>query len=374
MPLPTFKLEEYLTQYEFSAPYLLCCSDAETMSVNALLTMASTEDANRWQNQTLRYTEPFGDPALRTQIAETLYPGMSADHILCFAGAEEGIFASLTLLCQPDKHVIVLAPCYQSLKEIPAKQGSQVSTILLQEANNWKIDLNTIAQALKPNTSGIIINFPHNPTGQIITQAELTDLVALCEQHDLWLFSDEVYRLLGNPSSGWASPAATLYPKALSLGVMSKAYGMPGLRVGWIACQDKALLERIKKLKDYLSICNSGPSELLSLIALKNQAAILARNNAIVENNLALVEAFISHYEGLFQWVRPQGGCVGFVRYKGKDTVDNFCQTLVKQAGVLLLPGSVYDCTTPHFRLGFGRKTMPDSLNRLEGFLSRAIR
>lgn len=126
-------------------------------------------------------------------------------------------------------------------------KGAQVTEIALREENHWRIDLAEIKQAMTPQTKAVVINFPHNPTGQVITEAELTALIALCEQNDVWLFADEVYRLLGHPDLLWAKPAACLYPKALSLGVMSKAFGMAGLRIGWIACQDKELLHKIKQ-------------------------------------------------------------------------------------------------------------------------------
>jgi aspartate/methionine/tyrosine aminotransferase len=370
MTLNVFKLEDYLAKYEFSAPYLLCCSDAESFSMQEILAMAGPEERALWNNLSLGYTETFGLPALREQIAHGLYPELDASNILCFAGAEDGVFCTLNVLCEPGDHVIALTPCYQSLKEIPAAKGAAVTCINLREDNQWRIDLEEIKRAIQTNTKCLVINFPHNPTGQVITPQELKDLVALCEAHNLWLFSDEVYRLLGTPREGWASPAAELYPKAVSLGVMSKAFGMAGLRIGWIACQNKELLKKIEQMKHYTTICNSAPSEIISLIALKNKEHILARNNQIVADNLQLLDTFMEQYEDLFEWVRPQGGCTGFVKYKGQDTVEDFTARLVKERGVLLMPASIYDYPSKHFRIGFGRKNMPEALERLKDFLT----
>ena len=369
MNVNIFKLEEYLTKYEFSAPYLLCCSDAESFSMQEIINLANNEEAKLWNNLRLQYTEPYGLPQLRTQIASRLYPSLSFENILCFSGAEEGIFASLSVLCEPNDNVIVLSPCYQSLMEIPKQNGATVTQVILKEENQWRIDLKEIELAIRKNTKCIVMNFPHNPTGQVISQKELNDLITLCAKYDLWLFSDEVYRLLGKPEKGWSYPAATLYPKAISLGVMSKAFGMAGLRVGWIACQDKALIHKIKLIKDYLSICNSAPSEILSLIALNNMDKILKRNNQIVEDNLKILDPFMQEYHDLFEWIRPKGGCVGFVKYKGPESIENFCDKLVKEKGVLLLPSTVYDYKNSYFRIGFGRKTMPEALNRMKDFL-----
>lgn len=369
MTIKPFKLEEYLTQYEFSAPYLLCCSDAESFSAQEITNLASTEDRILWDNLRLHYTEPYGLPLLREQIASSLYPTLKSENILCLAGAEEGIFASLHVVCEAGDHIIVLSPCYQSLLEIPKLKGVHITTVPLKTENEWRISIEDITRVISSNTKCIIINFPHNPTGQVISQDELNDLVSLCDAHGLWLFSDEVYRLLGNPSEGWATPAAEVYPKAISLGVMSKAFGMAGLRIGWIACQDKIMLHKIKQMKDYLSICNSAPSEILSLITLKNKDVILKRNNQIVTDNMALLDDFFKEYQHLFSWVRPQGGCVGFVLFQGDEPIDVFCERLINQKGVLLMPASIYDHQSQHFRIGFGRKNMPEALEKFKQFL-----
>ncbi len=368
MTINTFKLEEYLARYEFSAKYLLCCSDAETFSMSDIVKMATADDLKLWDNLNLSYTESPGLPILRETIAKELYDGLNIDNIMMFAGAEDGIFCALHTLIESGDHVIVLTPCYQSLFEIPKLKGALISEIPLREENNWRIDLTEIKNALKPNTKCIAINFPHNPTGQVIEEEELKGLIDICKERGIWIFSDEVYRLLGKPNNSWAPPAACLYDKALSLGVMSKAFGMAGLRIGWIACQDKAMLKKIEHMKHYTSICNSAPSEILSLITLSNKDKILERNNKIVENNLKLLDQFFIDYAHLFEWVRPQGGCVGFVNYKGPESIDSFCDRLVKEKNVLLLPASVYNHEGNHFRIGFGRKNMPESLNRFKEF------
>lgn len=253
--------------------------------------------------------------------------------------------------------------------EIPKSKGAEVTEIQLKEEHNWRIDLQSIQRTIKPNTKCIIINFPHNPTGQVIEEGELQGLIEICESKGIWLFFDEVYRLLGKPEKPWASPAACLSDKALSLGVMSKAFGMAGLRIGWIACKDKDMIYKMKLMKDYLSICNSAPAEILSMIVLNNKDAILKRNNKIVADNLKLLDEFFTEYSYLFAWVRPQGGCVGFVKYKGIGSIESFYEKLVNTQNVLLMPASIYDYASNHFRIGFGRKNMPECLDQLKEFL-----
>lgn len=369
MHINTFKLEEYLSQYEFSVKHLLCCSDSESFSMQEILAMASDEQKSLWDDLRLGYTEVNGMPQLRREIANKLYPGLSDNNILMFSGAEDGIFCALETLLYPGDHAIVLTPCYQSLLEIPRMVGADVTELPLQEENEWRIEIETIASAIKSNTKCIIINFPHNPTGQVIEQEELMSLVELCQSKGIWLFSDEVYRLLGSPKGPWASPAACLYDKAISLGVMSKAYGMAGLRIGWLACQNQDMLKKITQMKHYTTICNSAPSEIISLIAISHQEQILHRNNMIVSNNLNILEDFLKEHDQLFDWVRPQGGCVGYVKYK-KGSVDAFCEKLVKEQSVLLMPASVYHHDSNHFRVGFGRKDLPEGLYKLSTFVS----
>jgi aspartate/methionine/tyrosine aminotransferase len=190
------------------------------------------------------------------------------------------------------------------------------------------------------------------------------------------LLHDEIFNGLGPTGTQHLPFVADLYERGLSLGVTSKSYGLPGLRIGWIACQDRELLSRMERLKHYLSIANSGPSERLANIALKNRAALLARTCTIVDENLPKWDAFFARYPDLFDWTRPDGACMGFPRYKGPEGVEQFCKDLVEQSGVLFLPSTIYssDLTeTPQdrFRLGFGRTGLDEGLAALDAHLRK---
>jgi aspartate/methionine/tyrosine aminotransferase len=371
MPLPVFRLEEFLGEWEFKAPYLLCCSDAETWSQEEILSFADDETTSLWKNLKLSYTEVSGLSILREEIA-TLYPRCQADNILCFAGAEEGILCASQALLTPADHAIVITPCYQSLEELPRHTGASVTTIELAEQDRWELDLNRVKAAIRSNTKMLFINYPHNPTGMRLERSKLDELVALARHHGIIIFADEVYRLLGAVEGEHEPPIAELYERGISLGVMSKAFGLAGLRVGWIATQSKEMLKKMEQVKHYASICNSAPSEVLSLIALRSRVSLLARNNKIVRDNMAILDEFFKNQQAKFSWVRPTGGCVGFVRYHGSDGVDRFCEELVAAEGVLLLPGRVYNDSQQHFRIGFGRKNMPDALTRLQKFVQKS--
>jgi aspartate/methionine/tyrosine aminotransferase len=354
--LPDFRLETYFSRWEFAARYHLTASDAQTMSVGSLLDLADEDGLARWSSLDLGYTQTYGLPALREAIAST-YSHVSAADVLCFAGASEAIFLTMRTLLGPSDHAVVLTPNYQTAETTPLSV-CPVTGVALRPEDGWALDVDAVAAALRPSTRVVSVNFPNNPTGAVPDEASWRRLVSLCSERGVYLFSDEVFR--GLELSGALPQAADLSASAISLNVMSKAYGLPGLRIGWIACRDRAVLSRLERAKHYTSICNSGPSEVLALIALRARDQILGRNRAIVAGNLPVFGEFFGRYPDLFDFQPPQGGCVSFPRYLGADGVETMCARLVEEAGVLLLPASIFESAlteTPadRFRVGVGR-------------------
>jgi aspartate/methionine/tyrosine aminotransferase len=371
--LPDFKLETYFSRWEFSARYHLTASDAQTMAVSELLEHADEDGRRRWETLALGYTETRGLPALREEIART-YEVVVPEDVLCFAGAEEAIYLAMHALLEPGDHAVVLTPNYQAAETIPLAI-CEVTGVALVAESNWSLDVDAVERALRPNTKLVSVNFPNNPTGAVPDLDTWLRLVRLCDERGITLFSDEVYRglELDRPS---LPQAADLSDNALSLNVMSKAYGLPGLRIGWIACRNPALLDKLERAKHYTSICNSAPSEILALIGLRARDQLLERNRGIVATNLPLFEDFFSNYPDLFDFARPQGGCVCYPRYLGTDGVEAMCTDLVEQAGVLLLPSSIYhsDLTktpTDRFRIGVGRIGPEEALSEWATWLDK---
>lgn len=370
--LPDFRLETHFAKWEFSARYHMTASDAESMSLPELLEHANDADRDAFETMRLGYTETFGAPDLREAIAAT-YAAQAAKNVLCFAGASEGIFAANTVLLDKDSHAIVVTPNYQSHETLPIAI-CEATGVPLDPNDAWSLDIDRVAAAIRPNTRLLTINFPHNPTGTILPLDRYHALVELCRKHGIWILHDEIFNGLGPNDAQHLPFIADVYERGLSLGVMSKSYGLPGLRVGWIACQDREILSKMERLKHYLSICNSGPSERLALIALKARKTLLARNNAIVDENLPKWDAFFARFPDLFEWRRPDGSCMAFPRYLGADGVEAFCKTLVEEAGVLLLPSTIYsselgETPTDRFRLGFGRRGLDEGLAAMEAHL-----
>ncbi|MGV9773032.1 aminotransferase class I/II-fold pyridoxal phosphate-dependent enzyme [Streptosporangium sp. NPDC003464] len=370
--LPDFKLETHFSRWEFAARHHLTASDAETMSMAELLALADGEDRRAWAELRLGYTETFGDPGLREAIAAT-YTGVRPQDVLCFAGAEEGIYLAMRVLLGPGDHAVVITPNYQAAETVPLSL-CEVTGVALDAGRDFALDIGAVEAALRPNTRVVSVNFPNNPTGKLIPEADFRRLVELCDARGIRLFSDEVYRGLELDPARVLPQAADLSPRALSLNVVSKAYGLPGLRVGWIACRDPELLSRLERAKHYTSICNAAPSEILARIAVKSREAILARNRGIIAANLPLFDAFFAEFADLFEWAPPEGGCVCFPRYLGPGSVDDFCESLVEEAGVLLLPSGLYrseltDVPADRFRLGVGRHGAQEALDAFAAWL-----
>lgn len=370
--LPDFKLETHFSKWEFKARYHMAASDAESLSLRDLLAMATQEQRESFEGMWLGYTETFGAPDVREAIAST-FTSRSASDILCFAGASEGIFAANTVLLEKDSHAIVVTPNYQSHESLPVAL-CQASGVPLDPDDNWSLDIDRVADAIRPNTRLLTINFPHNPTGAILPLDRYMALIELCRKHGIYILHDEIFNGLGATGTDHLPFVADIYERGLSLNVMSKSYGLPGLRVGWIACQDASVLSKMERLKHYLSICNSGPSERLTTIALSNRHKLLARNCAIVDDNLPKWDAFFQRHSNLFEWYRPDGSCMAFPRYLGAEGAEAFTRSLVEQSGVLLLPGSVYRSTlgtvpADRFRLGFGRAGLDEGIAVLDEHL-----
>ena len=372
--LPDFRLETHFAKWEFSARHHMTASDAESISLRDLLAMATPEDREEFEGMWLGYTETCGAPDLRETIAAT-YADQKASDILCFAGASEGIFAANSVLLDKDSHAIVVTPNYQSHETLPVAI-CEATGIPLDPEDGWSLDIDRIAAAIRPNTRLVTINFPHNPTGAILPHDRYTALIELCRKHGIYILHDEIFNGLGPTGTRHLPFVADVYERGLSLNVMSKSYGLPGLRVGWIACQQSEILSKMERMKHYLSICNSGPSERLSKIALKNRDALLARNCAIVDENFPKWEAFFARHPDLFDWRRPEGSCMAFPRYKGAEGVEEFCRSLVEDSGVLLLPSTIYSSDlgptpTDRFRLGYGRTGLDEGLAALEAHIMR---
>ncbi len=390
LELPDFALETYFSKWEFKARYHLTASDAESMSVSQLLALGDDADRQAWEQLHLGYTPTWGTDALRAAIADS-YAGSSdagsndagpnvieSGDVLAFAGAGEALFWAMQLFVDAGDHVIVTVPNYQSIESVPIAAGVTVDGLPLWTGTGanqrWTLDLERFESLIRPQTTLVSVNFPNNPTGFVPDHETWLEFNQLCQDRGIRVVSDEVYRGIEINPADTLPAAVSINPTALSVSVMSKAYGLPGLRIGWVTSRDREALQRLERAKHYTSICNSGPSEHLAAIALRHGNTILSRNRSIVKENDVNVKTFMGDYPELFDYATPNGGCVAFPRYLGADGADEFCTRAVEEDGVMLLPASIYhsglaDVSKDRFRIGLGRSNVPESLNALRRHL-----
>lgn len=368
MKISPFKLERFFAEYEFSAEYLLSASDCDGLKQSDLLSWADRKTKMLWENLSLGYTESTGSPLLRAEISK-LYTGVHPEQILIVA-PQEGIFVALNAILKKGDHVIVTFPGYQSLYEIAQAIGCEITFWKPEEEKKgWYFNPEFLSKNIKRNTKLIIVNFPHNPTGFLPSKEDFSKIIKVARKHNLYFFSDEMYRFLEYDSKDRLASAIELYDKAITLFGMSKTFGLAGLRIGWLITKDMKLYEQFISFKDYTTICPSAPSEVLALIALKNRQKIINLHLKRIKRNLKFIEQFLINFKDFFSWVKPKAGTIGFVKLKIEDGALEFCQTLMRETGIMILPSTVYDYGNSHFRLGFGREDMPEALNKLESYL-----
>ncbi|MGJ3237477.1 MAG: aminotransferase class I/II-fold pyridoxal phosphate-dependent enzyme [Anaerolineae bacterium] len=366
-PIEPFALERYFAQHEFSAPYLLSPSDIEPLTLSELLALASEQRRLQWDQLWLGYTESQGHPEL-LQAISSLYRGITPEQVLTVV-PEEGIYIIMRTLLQPDDHVIVMYPGYQSLYAIAESRGVQVS--YWQPADMWRFDVDALLDLLQPNTRMVIVNSPHNPTGAHFNHQQWQAVIDFARTHDLYLFSDEMYRLSEHETPYQLASACEEYNKAITLSGLSKAFALPGLRVGWLVTQDHEARRRAITYKDYTTICGSAPSEILALMALDAREPILTRNRAILHENMTHLSAFFAEHSELFSWVAPHAGTVTLVKYKHKNlSVTQLAEQWIEQLGVMIVPASIFAYQGEYFRLGFGRHNLPKILEKVSDHLT----
>lgn len=370
MRISPFLLERHFAKYEFDIPFQLSCSDCEPLALAELLEMASTESIGLWQNLKLSYTESQGNTLLREEISQT-YDGIKPEEIIVCA-PEEGIFLVMNSLLSSGDHLIVISPAYQSLSEIALSIGCQVS--------HWKADLDgqyrvkSMESLITSKTRMVVINFPHNPTGALISRAEFIEITQLCTLNGILLFSDEMYRGLEQDISYQLPCAAALSPGNISLSGMSKSFALPGLRIGWLVCRNPGVREELIQMKDYTTICASAPSEILAIIALKNRDRILKRNLQIIKKNIIMVNEFIDRNTACVCWNEPKAGSVALLNLLNGLSSEELCKDLLEKQKVLAIGSHLFRFHEPAIRLGLGRIGFEQALKKLEDYLFSVVK
>lgn len=370
MNLSPFSLERYFAKHEFTAKYLLSSSDCETIGQQELVAMADSTTGEMWRNLRLGYTESPGHPLLRREIAN-LYKTIWPDDVLVLT-PEEGIFIAMNALLKHGDHVIILSPAYQSLYEVAASTGADVTRWNLEtDGVKWKLDLSFLQRSFRNSTKLLIINFPHNPTGFHPDQKTFDAILDFAREKRIALFSDEMYRFAEYKPEDRRPSVADIYEKGITLGGLSKSFGLPGLRIGWLTTKDKELMQKLIQMKDYTTICSSAPSEVLGIIALRARDRILDRTRQIILQNLDHADRFFAKHHSLFEWIRPLASPVAFPRLKYPEPIERFCDKVVESKGVMLVPGSLFEFPGNHVRIGLGKKNFSEALAVFQEYIDQ---
>lgn len=368
MHIAPFATEQFYALYEFQMPYLLSVSDCESVTAEELLEQAGMSLSELGQLH-LGYTTSQGNEELRQAIAST-YETISEDDVVVLTSPVEGIYLTMRTLLEPEDEAIVLMPAYDSLKNMAEHICKTHTWELVATEDGWKLDFSALEQLINDRTKLIVVNFPHNPTGFLPDPEQFECLISMAKEYGIWVFCDEMYRGL---EFDQALPSASdQYERTISLSGLSKAYGLPGLRSGWLVIRDERVREKLINWKHYTTICPSAPSEFLALAALKAKDKLIEKNLKIIQENLELAKPFFERWKEFFTWRRPQSASVALVGID-VDSATDYCHTLAKGQGVLLLPSSCMGYGDQHVRFGFGRKTFEGALQHYETHLQSVL-
>jgi aspartate/methionine/tyrosine aminotransferase len=348
-----FLIERWFAEFEFvEGMRNVAASDAFAPTVAEVLALVGPEAADRFLALGLGYAENPGGTVLRKAIGG-LYDEVDADDVQVTTGASEAILLLIWASLRAGDNVVVEDPCYQSHDSVAAALGAEVRHLQLRPEDGWKPDPERLAAVVDGHTRLVFLNHPHNPSGSTLSAVEMAELIRVAERAGATLVSDEVFRPIALDGTPVPS-AADLSGSVVSIGDMSKPWGMGGVRVGWCATCDRVLLRKLGEVRDYTTMCCSPTSELLAEIALRNSAALLAPRFAMARRNRDRLAQMIDRSGGQLTWVPPSGGYTGFIRMVD-GSAEPLCRRLAVEERVLLLPGSMYGNRHAEYaRIGFG--------------------
>ncbi|MHB8646714.1 MAG: aminotransferase class I/II-fold pyridoxal phosphate-dependent enzyme, partial [Thermomicrobiales bacterium] len=358
--------------YETRVEYDLAESGIHPLTTAELLAFDAEPDrrAHELLNLPLTYSEARGTHELRARLAAT-YRDVTADDVLVTTGAIEANYVLFNALLLPGDRVVSVYPAYQQLYTVPEAIGCAVARLELREENRYHYDLDELERLVNAQTRMIVVNSPHNPTGAAMTAAECARVYALAESVGAYILADEAYRWLTVDDVPLPPPFRDLGPRAISVGTVSKPFGIPGIRLGWIAATEE-IAARCWAYRDYTSLSPGGLSDYLACRTFANREAILARTHAISTENLHTLRAFIAERGDLFSWVEPRGGLLGLLRYHLDLPSETVANRLAEEESVMLAPGSAFGMEG---RLRIGLGTRPDrfiaGLERVDRFFAR---
>ncbi|HQY30007.1 MAG TPA: aminotransferase class I/II-fold pyridoxal phosphate-dependent enzyme [Thermomicrobiales bacterium] len=358
MKVAPFALERWMSRWEMDVEFDIAESGVYPLTTRELIALLPEAEQqptiDTLLDLRLGYTEARGTEALRTTLA-SVYEGTTAENILVTTGAIEANYLVFNTLLAPGDHVVAVYPAYQQLYAVAEAIGCDVSRWELREANGFRYDIDELKRLLRPNTKLVVVNTPHNPTGSLLTPAELDEIYALTGEAGARLLCDEAYRWLDLPGQpAMAPPIRNKGGHGISVGTMSKPFGLPGLRIGWIAA-DEELVQQCWGSRDYISLSPAKLSDALTQIAIHNRDAIVARNHQIMQENLVVAEQWFAANADLVSWTPPRAGLLALLKYKLDVPSMELANLLAGEYSVMLAPGSAFGFEG-YLRIGIGQR------------------
>jgi aspartate/methionine/tyrosine aminotransferase len=369
MKIAPFETEQFFARHEFTTPWQLCNSDCESVSVSELLELAG-DTLEGLGRQRLIYTDTQGSPPLREAVAAE-YKNVAPEEVVVLGTPVEGIYLAARALLEPEDEVVVVSPAYDALINLfehVVGPGNVRRWEFRAEGSRWTLDLAELRALLTDRTRLLVVNFPHNPTGYLPSAKFQRELVDLAEACGAVLFSDEMYHGLFHSGTAPVPSAADLSKRAVVLSGLSKTWGLPGLRCGWLIVPDADFRQNLLNWKFYTSICPPVPTEYLAIAALGAGEVLRRRSIERIERNLATAGDFFDRWSGRFVWRPPMAGSTALVEFN-VPSVRAVAERLAREAGVLILPANTLGSDDRHMRIGLGREDFAEALDRFEAWL-----
>ncbi|MBN2777017.1 MAG: aminotransferase class I/II-fold pyridoxal phosphate-dependent enzyme [Bacteroidales bacterium] len=368
MHIKPFKLERYFAKYEFSTKYLISSSDCDGYSLDYILACANSTERELWDNLKFSYTDSTGSDFLREAI-KNHYLSINSDEIAVMSPGEAN-FILMNVLLKNGDEVVCMSPAYQSLYQVAESLGAKVKFWLPQETSDgFYFDPDILNELVSEKTKLIIVNFPHNPTGFVPNVTDLQKIVEIAEKYNIVLFSDEMYHKIIHDPNFQLPAICDMYENAVSLWGMAKSFGLAGMRFGWLATKRKDILNEIVAFKDYLSICNNAAGEVLTTIALNHSECFIDPNIKKILKNKAIFADFVEENSDLLDFYNTRAGSTAFVKLKSNLKSYEYCENLVNNSGIMMIPSEMFDYGSSHIRIGFGRENFSEVLSVWEAFI-----
>ncbi len=359
---PEMKMAKFSTSYRSQSLQAMHATNPEPFSQIELEQVLDRPFSSILQNINLGFNADEGAKKLRGLLAKNLYESINPDEVITHAGGQEALFCAFNAVLKADDKVLIVAPVYDALASIPDNIGCQVDHIHLNQKTDWQLDLDELERRFKKGYQMFVINFPHNPTGALINKIELNAIIKLCQKYNVWLLSDEVFRGLEHSKNDRLPAVADLYDKGISIGVISKAFAVPGLRVGWLVCKNQQLIKKVLSIKGYISICNSQVDEALTSEVIYCHEKVLERNLSIIRKNKDLLKNISSICDYDLRIFIPSAGCCCFAEIINGENVqkgpssEGLVNSLATNYRYFLHPSSVFTTEIQGVRMGFGSR------------------